>query len=194
VAGGEGMDEKKTVELPGHLIVSTQRDAKIEADIQRRRGHFITERLDQKRRELGVREFKKQREKLAKEFEQAWNQAQKAKVALRELEERSHVKLVEWPSLEKLYRLKLEAEGWPKSVIEKTVVARQKDFERAQRKVQARLRPKVDPDQDFKERLLNPASRREAIKKYLIDHINKTHFLTEAFNIVFEELDKRKRR
>jgi hypothetical protein len=185
--------EKKEVELPGYIQVSAQRDAKVEAEIQRHRGYFITERLDQKRRELGVKEFKKQRGNLIKEFEQAWKQRQETSSALRELEDQMRRKIMKWAPLEKLYRLKLEAEGWPKNVIEKTIITRRKDFERAQRIVQGRLRSKIDPGEDFKHRVLNPETRREAIKKYLIDHVNKAHFQMEAFNLIFEELDKRKR-
>lgn len=182
--------EKKEVELPGDIIVSTRRAAKVEAEIQRNKGHFITGKLDEKRRELGVKEFKKQRDKLAKAFEQDWEQQQKAKAALRSLEDRMNREIMEWAPLEKLYRLKLEAEGWPKTVIEKTLLARRGDFDRSQRAVKNRLRPKVDPDQDFKKRVLNPATRKEALRHYLQDHVNKSHFTLEAFELLWSEVDK----
>lgn len=174
------------------LMVDVKREAAAKAEMQRIRGIFITERLDQKRNELGVKEFKKQREKLTKEFERQWEQLQKAKATIRELEERMTRQIIEWTPLKAAYQAKLEAEGYNKQIIENTIKSRRSEFERAQKIVKARLRPKLNPDEDFKCRVLNPETRREAVKKYLIDHTNKTHFLAEAFNLIFEELDKRK--
>ena len=179
-------------ELP-HVIVSTRREAAIKADLQRRRGSFITERLDQKRSELGNKAFEKQRAKLTEEFKQRWEQLQKAKTTLRELEDQMNVKLMEWAPLEKVYHAQFEAEGCSKDMVEKTVTARRGDFERAQRIVQERLQPKFDLHEDFKRRILDPATRKEAIRYYLIDRTDKKHFLIEALDLIFEELSKLRR-
>lgn len=185
---------EKKQQLPGHLIVTAYRDRAVEAEIERQRGFFLTEKLDEKRMELGDQEFEKQRAKLTREAEQQWEQLQKAKAALRELEERMNREIMDFAPLEKAYRAKFEAEGCSKEMIEKTLQHRRSDFERAQGIVKERFRPQIDPDQDFRQRVLNPATRREAVERYLINHIHKTHFLTEAFNLIFEELDKRRRR
>lgn len=184
--------EKKEVELPGDAIVTRERDAKVEAEIQRRRGCFIDEKLEAKRGELGNKEFEKQRGKLEKEAESLWETMRKANAEFERFIEQAEREVMKWAPLEKVLRIKLEAEGYDKNVVENAVKARRSDFERLQRIVQERLRPKLDPDQDFRQRVLNSETRKEAIRHYLVDHIHKRHFLIEAFNLVFEELDKRK--
>lgn len=186
--------EKEEKELIGHVMISARRDAKIKRELELRKGNFINEKLDEERSKLGNKEFDKRRDKLTREFEQRWEQLQKAKATLRILEEQMSGEIMDFAPLEKAYRLQLEAEGCANQVIEKTLLARRRDFETAQNRVKARLRPKIDPDADFRQRILNPATRREAIEKYLIHHTQKTHFLTEVFNMIFEALDERKRR
>ncbi len=186
--------EKKEIELPGHVMVSTRRAAKVEAEIQRLRGHFITERLDQKRRELGVKEFDKQRDKLAKAFEEAWEQMREAKATLRSFEDRMTREIMNWPPLERAYRTFFEAKGEPKTVIEKTIASRRRTFKRKQRIVKERLRPKLDPVEDMRRRMLNPETRRDAIKEYLINHVYRADFQMETFELILEELDKCRRR
>jgi hypothetical protein len=184
--------KRKEVELPGDVIVTTRREALIEAEIQRRKTSWTTEKLDEKRSQFGNREFEKQRPKLTKEVESRWETMRKTKAEFDGLMEQAGRVVMKWAPLEKLLRSQLEAEGCQKSLVENTVKARRSDFERLQRIVQNRLRPKPNPDLDFRQRVLNPATRKEAIEKYLINHTNKTHFQTEAFNLIFEELDKRK--
>lgn len=184
------MENKK--ELPGDVIVEAQRDARIEAELRRQEGLFVTEKLNEKRNKLGEKEFDEQRDELEKKAKQQWDQLQKANAVIRELENQSCIELVEWAPLEKVYRAKLEAEGYSKAIIEKTLEHRRMDFDSAQRRVQERLRPQVNHDQDFKQCILNPKTRREAITRYLQDNISKEHFQVEAFNLIFEELDKLK--
>jgi len=176
----------------GDVMVPSQYKKTIDDEILRHREAFIAEGFNQKRAELGYKKFEKQKETLRKEFEQTWNTMQEAKAKIRELEDCMNRKIIKWTPLEKVYRIFFEAKGEPKTVIERTLISRRRSFERAQRIVQQRLRPRVDPDQDFRQRILNPETRREAIKKYLCDHVNKAHFQAEAFNLLFEELEKRK--
>lgn len=168
-------------------------DVRIEAEIARRKGLFVTDGLEQKQSELGAKEFEKQKSKLMKEFEQRWEQIQQANATIRELEEHSRFKITEWSPLEKAYRLKLEAEGYNKQIIENTLKHRRREFDRNQYNVKARLKPRTDPDQNFRRRVLDPATRNEALTYYLVNHVDKRHFLFEAIKLLFE-LNETKRR
>ena len=175
-----------------YVVTSERRDTAVERSLRELRGFFITGRLDQKRMELGNKEFEKQKAKLTEEFARQWEQIQQAKAVIRELEERSGREIMEWLPLEKVYRVKLEAEGYPKEVVEKTIMARRAGFERCQRQVKARLKPRIDPDEDFRRRVLNPATRKQAFQAFLLHHIHKSRFLLEALELLWEEVDSLK--
>lgn len=186
----------ENTQLPGDVMVSLDSNAKMEREIARRKGIFCTIYLERKESELGVKKFENERAKLFKQAAKCWDLAQEGKRCYSELEEESYRRIMEWRELEKPLRQWLEneavSEGWTEDMIQKTVEARHRDFERNQNNVQARLRPIIDPDVDFKERMLNPETRKEAITKYLVDNVNKAHFQAEAFVLIFAELDKRK--
>jgi len=129
---------------------------------------------------------------LTREVEQQWERLQKAKAEFERLMEQAGRVVMKWAPLEKVLRIKLQAEGYEKNVVENTVKTRRSDFERLQRIVQDRLRPKLDPDEDFRQRILNPATRKDAIQYFLKDNVNKKHYLVETIALIFEELDKRR--
>ena len=184
--------ENKKVELSaGLVIVSAQRDARVEAFKGEQRGHFVTDILNRKQAELGNKEFDNQRNKLEIEARNLWEQVQKTKAAIRELTEQSLIRIMDFAPLEKAYRIKLTAEGCSVEMIEKTLLARRADFDFAQRRVQERLRPPFDPDADFKKRVLNPATREEALKHYLLNHVNRGHFTVEVIKLLFELNERR---
>lgn len=177
------------------IPVSADYTHAVEVDIGRRKGIFINARLDQKRGELGVKEFNKQRPELIKEFEQRWEQLQKAKATIRELEDRSSREIMKWAPLEKAHLVRLEAEGWKKEVIENTINARKREFDHVQGIVKRRIiASKYDEKADFRARISNPATRKEALERFLRHHVHKDVFLLEAIEILWSELDKLKRR
>ncbi len=187
---------RKEIELRGDVMVTTKYDRMIAEELERRRGFFVTNVLNRERAELGNKKFEEKRTQLAEEATRHWDLAQEGKRHFRELEEASHREIMNWKELEKPLRQWLEnqavGEGWSKEMVERTIISRRKDFERAQKKVEARLRPKVDPNIDFRQRVLNSATREEALKHYLLNHVNRSHFIMEAIKLLFELSQKRR--
>lgn len=159
------------------------------------KGIFITETLEKAKAKLGIEEFEKKREKLTQDAEARWLRIRKARSEILDVEERMQAQPMKWNPLERLYREWLEARGDPKEWIENTVKARRQDFEIAQHQVQERLKAAAyDPAEDFKQKMLDPKTRQDAIQHYLFDSADKPHFLIETVKLLFEELDKLKRR
>ena len=184
--------ENKEVELPaGLVIVSQGRDASIERFEIKKKGFFVNDFLAKKKDALGHQKFDQQRPKLEIEARNLWEQVQKTKATILELTEQSLIRIMDFAPLEKAYRIKLTAEGCSVEMIEKTLLARRADFDFAQRRVQERLRPPFDPDADFKKRVLNPATREEALKHYLLNHVNRGHFTVEVIKLLFELNERR---
>jgi hypothetical protein len=161
------------------------------------RGVFVTDFMNRRRMELGSDKFDRQRGKLEKEALKCWELMRDGKLRFYELEEESGRKIVEWKPIEKALRQWLEnrmkANDETKEMVERTVEARQRDFIRAQNKIRTRLKSIKDPNADFRERVLNPETRQEAIKKYVLNHRDWRHYTSMALNILFEELERRKK-
>ena len=69
------------------MIVGPERDTAVKHEIERRKGFFITDFLDEKRAKLGLKKFQKQKPKLIKEAEKAWERKQAKKAAREKKEE-----------------------------------------------------------------------------------------------------------
>lgn len=174
---------KEETDFP-FIQVPVEHEAAVKAEIRRRKGHFITD-------------FVKNRRGTQKQAEEAWERLQEAKAVIREFEDRMSREIAEWTPLEKAHLAKLEAEGWDKKVIENTLAARKRDFDRAQNIVKTRIKAsEYDVEKDFRESVLNPATRREALERFLHHHVHKNHFLLEALELLWSEVDnlKAKRR
>lgn len=180
-----------------YVMVSTNYGANIAATMKLQKGNFVNAFLEIKKAELGAEKFDKQKAKLEKYAGECWERAQEGKRRFRELEELSGRRIMEWKDLEKPLRQWLENDmvgnRWGQDAVELTIKSYHRDFERNQNHVKGRLRRIRDPDADFRKRVLNPETREAAIKKYTHDHVNWRYYTTMAFNILFEELEKRRR-
>jgi len=188
----------KTSNDSPYVIASTEHDAAIKKEINRRRGFFITYFLERKSEELGRKKFDEQRAKLIKYAGERFDLAQEGKRQYHELEELSNKKLMQWEELEKLLRQWLENDAvgndWGQDAVEKTILGYRRDFKRNQNNIRARLMRIKDPNADFRKRVLNPETREAAIRKYVQNHIHSKHYTVMALNILFEELEKLRRR
>lgn len=188
-----------TDELPEYVITEIAEEAFM-GERKRRRGMFVENFLEQKKKELGTEKVEKNREKLAKKGAELYDRAQKAKAEYYELEEESRIKVTNWSALEKLLRTWLECEGaakgWGKDVIENTIKARQRDFQRVQSRVKAKLEAKKQPSEEeaFRKGILNPDPeiRKNAIQYFLHDNVAKKHYLVETVALVLNEICKLK--
>ena len=169
----------------------------VERDMKRQKAVFCSDFLERKKGELDEKKFNEQRAKLEKRAAECWDLAQEGKRRYRELEEKSGKKLIDWEELEKPLRQWLEnkilgTEDENQATVERTIPSYRKDFDRKQNSIKTRQRRIKDPDADFRKRVLNPETREAAIRKYVQNHIHSKHYTVLAFNIVFEELEKRR--
>jgi hypothetical protein len=191
-------EQLKIQEKTGIIAISTDMTPTLEAEMKRQEGFFVNGFLERKKARMKPEKFTKERLKLAKEAGELWQKAREGKRKFHELEEQAQVELITWNVLEKPLRQWLENEaqgrGWTKEQIENTIKSYYQRFEHYQRLVKERLKPRIDPDQDLRQRLLNPETRKQAIQYYLVDCADKHHFLIETINVIFEELEKLKYR
>jgi hypothetical protein len=200
IASGAGQWEvsllEKKNELPGYVQVPANYPRMVERFLQEQKSYAVSEYLERKKAELGTEKFEKQRPKLEAEAHQHWKLAQDGKEQFRKLQEQSERKLMEWKLLEKSLRQWLENEAeysdWGQDAVERTIPSYRNYFERNQNHIRSRQNQIRDPDADFRQRVLNPETRREAIKKYVQNHRDWRHYTVEALNILFEQLEKRR--
>lgn len=179
-----------------YTAVSLEYDRAIERAMQERKTAFCRGYLALKESELGTKKMNREREKLWNHAAKCWDLAQAGRRRFYELEEESGRRIMEWKDLEKPLRQWLEneavGEGWTEDMVERTVEARHRDFLHEQKRVKGRMNRIRDPNADFRKRVLNPETREAAIRKYVRNHVNWKHYIAEALNILFEELEKRR--
>lgn len=190
--------KQREVQKP-FIITGPGYEQMVERAQEERKGFFINEFLEQKLAELGREKLEKQKQKLTEEGAKLWDRAQQGKRRYFELEEQAGRKIVDWKVLEKSLRLWLENEGkgrgWSKEMIENTVQRELGHFQTAQYQVQERLKAAAyDPLADFRKRMLNPQTRESAIRHFLFDSAEKAYWLRETVKLLFEQLDRLKRR
>lgn len=182
----------------GVVTVGSGYERAVEEELKRLKGDFVNGFLELEKKKLGAK-FERERDKLAKEGAELWDRSQQGKETYFRLEERSHVEIMDWKDLEKQLRMWLENEarsrGWTKNMIENTVNARKREFEHAQAVVKARIeKSQYSEEQVFRKRMLNPATRKEAIQYFLRDNVDKQHYLVETISLIFDELEQLRRR
>jgi len=188
--------EQRETQKP-YIIAGLGHERMVERAQEERKGLAVGEYLKRKEYE-DPKNFERNRERLAKQGAELWEKAQRGKRKYYELEEQSHREIMDWKTLKNPLKRWLESEGeirgWKKEMIENSIEARRLDFETAQHQVRERLKAaSFNPEVDFRERLLDPSKREEALRHYLVDRADKARFLMLALNILFSELDKLKR-
>lgn len=78
----------KNANSPDIMFTAANLDQKVKREIEIRRGHFLSDFLEEKRSKLGAKNFQKQLSKLKKEGEKAYEQQQTKIRTLREEDER----------------------------------------------------------------------------------------------------------
>lgn len=180
-----------------YVQVTSDVDAIYKRELDVHKSVFISDFLEVKKRE-DYKNFEANREKFTKQGAELWKTFQAGKRKYNELEERSHREIMKWKTLEKPLRQWLENEGagrgWSKEMIENTVNTRKHDFETAQHIIRERRKSAAyNVEEDFKRRMLDPATRKAAIQHFLYDSADKPHFLIETIELLFAELDKLRR-
>jgi len=182
-----------------YAIAEKDMEAAYRQEMEVHKSIFITDFKEQKLAELGREKFDKEEQKLAEEGAKLWDRAQREKRKYRELEEQVSREIMDWKTLLKPLRLWLESEGagrgWSKDIIENTIRRELGHFQTAQHQVAERLKAAAyDPNRDFRERMLDPQRRQQAIRHFLFNSADKSHWLIKTVELLFSELDKLKRR
>lgn len=179
-------------ELP-YVMVSTDYNKKVEAEVRRQRGFFINDFLEKQKTKLGNEEFMKQQAKLSEEAGKHFDLAHEGKMEFFRLEEQSGIELMNWKDLEKALRQWLENEGHASELIEKSVENHKAQFEIRQAQIKHRIAAaKYDPDADFRKRVLDTKTREQALKEFLFGRAGSEHFQIEVLMLLFELLEKKK--
>ena len=176
-------------ELPD-VMVSTDYNKKVEAEVRRQRGFFINDFLEKQKTKLSIEEFMKQQAKLSEEAGKHFDLAHEGKMEFYRLEEQSAIELMNWKDLEKALRQWLENEGHASELVEKSIENHKAEFETRQANIKQRTAAaKYDRDADFRLKVLNPKTREQAFRDFLPD---EKHFSIETFKLLFELLEKRR--
>jgi uncharacterized protein YdiU (UPF0061 family) len=179
-----------------YRMVTPEYDAAIDRAMHYQKQAFCKGYIEKMQEKLGVAKVEEQKEELWKHAAKCFDLAQEGKRHFYELQERSEREFMDWKKLEKPLRQWLENEAvgsdWGQDAVERTIPSYRRNFERNQRRIKASQNRIRDTDADFRKRVLNPETREAAITKYVRNHVHYRHYIAEALNILFEQLEQRR--